>query len=844
MPHVINGIGTWYYGKRNRHKVRGVCESCGAVTDLESHDTTLYFVVFFVPLVPLGGKRILDLCPACSRHKSVSLAKWARLKTDAMTEVLDKLTQTPDDKETILAALGTATGYQDEALFDRLRVALVDQKTDDADIQAALGRSFTYFARHDEAADAFGQSLAMKDDPAVREALGLSMLRLGRPADAGEWFDHIYETGDINKTWMPYQQAVAHQAAGEHPAALAIADRVFARFPDLERDKDWKRVVKTSTKYKDRAKPVGRSLLQEAPGAGTRAGSRVGSLLPKLIPVGLVLAFAGWHVWSATTRAAARPVYLVSGAPAPYTVLVNGERHALRPGQVKPITVPEGVVTLAPAAAVDAVEPADVPVETSFWTRPYSRPTVVLNPDRLAVLVVETSIYAENPPTPPPDEYKAGAAGYDVAGLNHVFEPFPLQIKAKKSETVTRRRLGFADTVTFEDKLRVLADLPDKPDRVTFAKRWLAFAPADALALAWFATTAPKADVVAFLKPKLAARPLDMEAHRAYQSVARTGTDAVDLKPEYEKLADELKRDPDALYLLSRVCDGTESLTLLEEAADAGKPAHYAHYALGFHHLCRAEYKKAVAELAKAGPLVEKGEPYSTVAADANLAAGNTRAVAALLAADAARSGNRFRAALKKLHLAARSGKPAEVAPARSELLGLLPAGAGADTRETLARTADLVEATAARDRTKYLAAAARLPKLKSVRAAIIKGDLAAARALTAAGEGEDDTVEAALVLLATPAGQDADAKKDLRARLAAGGADERTLADIIDEKVPLNTELLTQLPTDPRRKRALVAALSRWFPDEAKELRDVVRPLDFHRDDVSLCLAPWLAGP
>ena len=76
MPTIVNGIGTWYCGKRRIHRVKSGCSQCGAFAELESYDTTLYFVIFMVPIIPLGQKRILESCPSCQRHKIVKLKDW------------------------------------------------------------------------------------------------------------------------------------------------------------------------------------------------------------------------------------------------------------------------------------------------------------------------------------------------------------------------------------------------------------------------------------------------------------------------------------------------------------------------------------------------------------------------------------------------------------------------------------------------------------------------------------------------------------------------------------------------------------------------------------------------
>src|SRR5947209_490258 len=102
MPTVINGIGTWYYGRGRVHELRGVCEFCQAVGDLTSFDTTEYFTVFYVPVIPLGKKRILRQCERCRRHRVVKHAAWEAAKATDSAAVLERLRADPDDREAIL----------------------------------------------------------------------------------------------------------------------------------------------------------------------------------------------------------------------------------------------------------------------------------------------------------------------------------------------------------------------------------------------------------------------------------------------------------------------------------------------------------------------------------------------------------------------------------------------------------------------------------------------------------------------------------------------------------------------------------------------------------------------
>src|SRR5262245_44832200 len=76
MPTTYNGIGTHYYGKSNLDTRVHNCPQCGHHTTLSSYDTRLWFVVVFLPVIPLARKRIIDDCAACRRHYAVDLEKW------------------------------------------------------------------------------------------------------------------------------------------------------------------------------------------------------------------------------------------------------------------------------------------------------------------------------------------------------------------------------------------------------------------------------------------------------------------------------------------------------------------------------------------------------------------------------------------------------------------------------------------------------------------------------------------------------------------------------------------------------------------------------------------------
>ncbi len=94
MPITYNGVGTHYYGRGNPQSRPGVCPHCHRSVNLVSYDTRLWFVILFVPVIPLGRKRIIDRCPSCSRHYVIDLRKWETAKQLEISGALEKFRST------------------------------------------------------------------------------------------------------------------------------------------------------------------------------------------------------------------------------------------------------------------------------------------------------------------------------------------------------------------------------------------------------------------------------------------------------------------------------------------------------------------------------------------------------------------------------------------------------------------------------------------------------------------------------------------------------------------------------------------------------------------------------
>jgi tetratricopeptide (TPR) repeat protein len=165
MPQRINGIGTAYVGKSNVQTRPGECESCRRGVVLTSYDTRLWFTFLFIPVIPLGKKRILDYCPSCTTHRAVGATEWAGIKTQAMEDAARKALAEPANAEAQVELHRTCLimGEWDKA--DAFQKKLEEEFARDAKTQLYLAGAHAYRGRAAEAEAALARARAI--DPAI-----------------------------------------------------------------------------------------------------------------------------------------------------------------------------------------------------------------------------------------------------------------------------------------------------------------------------------------------------------------------------------------------------------------------------------------------------------------------------------------------------------------------------------------------------------------------------------------------------------------------------------------------------------------------------------------------------
>src|SRR6266545_6988968 len=250
MPVTYNGIGTHYYGSRNQEKRHGTCQQCGRNVELTSYDTRLWFVIVFIPVIPLGRKRIIDRCPACTRHYVQDLQKWETAKQLEISGALDAFRSNPTP-EAAIEAHQALMGFHQLAQAAEFREMMRGKFASNAKVQAYLGAVLEHLGRPAEAVTAFERALELRPDlPEARVGVAAGRLREQRLDEARRLLDFLEKPGASQLySLRPLENlAIGYQEAGRHEEALQLFGRLLEAFPQVAEHTGFRKMVERSEK--------------------------------------------------------------------------------------------------------------------------------------------------------------------------------------------------------------------------------------------------------------------------------------------------------------------------------------------------------------------------------------------------------------------------------------------------------------------------------------------------------------------------------------------------------------------------------------------------------------------
>ncbi len=659
MPTTIEGIGTTYYGKKNLNAYQGQCEFCRRVTRLEDYETRLWFVVFYVPVIPLTRKQIIALCTICQRHRAVPLATWHQIKEDAIQRATQSFADNPDDPQSAIELLQTLSCFDwfDEA--ERLAQGIEQRFDDEAAVQLQIGHWHMFRKRPADAERCYRAALDL--DPqqmGAKRELAAGMIATGRSAEAEALMRAAPAIWPREDAALYFELATAYQQKGKHDQALMVLAELLGVNPRLSADKSFCKAVRSSE----------------------RAMAKVDSILPR---VRIYRRPWAWVATAALVVVAAllcgnaylanhRTLHVVNGFSVPIQVQIDDRpTMTLEPHSRGEMPIAEGKHTAAVGVGGKTLRSDSFELGRGYWARFVDKPTYILNAGCGALLTHELVTYSKNHAPGGTVRIFANDPFIEFQNVDYAFSRFPETIRLVKGQETTFARV---DEIQLDpDRVFALSQsqLP-WADQMSFAEAHLQVVPDDrALVQAYVRRAAEFRQLDrarTFLMTGLDAAPIRVEWHRMVESLTIDAKQEQSLRERYANMLKKEPNDSAVLYLAGRMerdPDAAQSYFQRSAAADPANP--YPWLALGYRMAINGDFSAAKTAFARAAELRPDDDEYTVHLFNVRLALGEYEALEQELRAVLTQSPLRFDVHEKLLSVLAAQGRIAEARSASDE---------------------------------------------------------------------------------------------------------------------------------------------------------------------------------
>lgn len=574
MPYTVNGVGTHYYGKSNRHQSAGICDNCNNQVELLSYETRTWFCVIFIPLIPLGKKQILDYCPRCTTHRALPFKKWQTVTDEAIQESASELKDDQESPEAGLQMMQTLAAFKKTDEATQLAHVLREKHSDNAQVQFGVGGWLEHVGESVAATECFEEAYNLEpDELAYKRAWGMTLAEQGQLNDARELLRDLEPGQEAYDPSVMFFLASQCQSTGDHIQAVEIYGMVLEANPELAKNKDIRKLVLES----ERAIGAEESILPRKGISKRAVGWTAGIAI-------LIAAFVGYGFYKAQNR----QLVVMNGGDGAMSVEIDGEKIDIPAVGKVVVSVAEGKHSfnvLIPAGWAD--QKGTFVVETEFFDRYTNSPVFVLDPAKSTAYVKQELIYAVNPAdSKMTEKLYLGETFQKFDDINYLFKEFPDEVETKRSKILkTRLESWFGEPALVAQSLTdpSLTDQSTPQQKMNFAETHLRVTPNDPGLLQHYGyfteTPADYQRAYAFLKAGLDRRPIEVDWHREFQGISRRAK-TENLVTRYDEL---LKANPDdsvALYLRGRIDpDIQRAAEYYDGAIKADETNFYAWYA-------------------------------------------------------------------------------------------------------------------------------------------------------------------------------------------------------------------------------------------------------------------------
>jgi tetratricopeptide (TPR) repeat protein len=591
MPTTYNGIGTHYYGNRNSTTHFGFCNQCKRQQMLTDYETTLWFCVIYIPIIPLGKKQIVNQCPGCTYHYAVPLKNWQKQGDEAVDKVSDTLAQNTNDPEKVIELHATLSGFHRHEEAGDLAKVMLAKFGGNSNVLFHLASWHEHFTRFKEADELFVK--ASDAAPADMEMLAASVFALARQNEVDA---AVKRMGSLEPPAIPHRAALVRHVARQFAVNQRHADAYKLLISLLEAAP----ALKESPDFQAEVRPLEKKLGVKQSVVPSEAFWRKPIAKWMGLGVAAVVALVALEGWNFYVQQNA-PIHAVNGVNVPIEFSIDDGPAKVVPAKGR-ITfhLPEGrhrIALLKPK--LPGADPYEVDIHQAWHRRFFSKAAFVLDPSRTAVVLHLKAPYSEGAQfgVAPEYAYHAGEGLTQYPHVDHRFEELPTTVDLGSSRVVYRTGLRLMDLNPL-----ALSQVMDMRRLAPLAQRRLAADPSDSTGLEYLAaimlSEGKGAELVEFVKPRLADDPPRVTWHRVYQNLVQ---DKKALSEEYDRRLAEHPASGVFLYLRGRICESSTQATEFYDRAIAADPGLlFAYLAKSLELKSRAKYVEAEEVAAKA----------------------------------------------------------------------------------------------------------------------------------------------------------------------------------------------------------------------------------------------------
>lgn len=224
--------GRYHFFKRNRRQFISRCVSCQRVAAQDSFDTIAWAHLYFIPLLPMGRKRILAKCTSCAMFTQTSLTIWQAERSAALYAVEQRYGREPAQLDYALEALELLGRFGEDDKADAVATHLERTFLEEANVRARLADWHTKRNRLNKASELIAPSSTDANHDDTERTLAAAALVARNYPLAKQHMLAIKELDTKQDFFLLANLAQALSETGQEQDAYKVCVLLFTKLPD------------------------------------------------------------------------------------------------------------------------------------------------------------------------------------------------------------------------------------------------------------------------------------------------------------------------------------------------------------------------------------------------------------------------------------------------------------------------------------------------------------------------------------------------------------------------------------------------------------------------------------